>query len=292
MGSQHCSYIRVLAFTVVCLSHGTVSHAGAWTLPKGEGQIISTVTRSKAANAFDANRKRGARVDFAKLDQAFYLEYGIKDNLTLVASSAVQDIQYISRDGPQAYSGLGTSRLGLRVKLPSTGAWTYAVQPSLVIPDGGETVPDADLGRGGYGGELRVLAGRNLKIFSKAAFLDLQSAIDYRTGEAPEQVSFDATLGIKAAGELQVIGQIFGQYTTQGQFGRDVVLENDSLKLQGSIVYPLGRVSKKRRAGDDEIESPKSSITRRSLQFGAFQTVLGKNTVKQSGVFVGLWERF
>jgi len=289
------SWLRVIAFILTLklsiITHQAVAFAGAWTLPKGEGQIISTTTRSKAKNAFDVDRSQGARVDFAKLDQAVYIEYGVRENLTLVGSGALQDIRYISRDGLQSYSGLGTSRIGLRYKFTTQGTWVYSIQPSFVIPDGGETVPDADLGRGGYGAEIRVLAGRNLKFFEKPAFLDLQASLDYRTGAAPEQLSFDGTLGVKVMGDVQMIGQAFAQYTTRGQFGPDVVLENDSLKLQTSIVYPLRRAQKDKQAGDDDIQ-PKRSVTKRSLQFGVFQTVWGRSTVKQSGVFVGLWERF
>ena len=247
-------------------------HAGAWSLPKGDGQIISTITYANARRAFDTDRKTGAVVDFLKTDQGVYLEYGLTGRATVVVSGALQDISYISREGPQQYSGLGTSRIGLRYGLKQTGRWVLAVQPSLVIPAGGETVPDADLGRGGLGGELRMLAGRNITIAKRPGFLDVQAAFDYRSGDGPEQASMDVTLGVDIAPKIQIIGQAFAQYTTQGSFGVDQVLENDSLKLQGSIVYKYGK--------------------RSALQFGAFSTVIGRNTVQQKGVSIGLWERF
>ena len=248
------------------------AHAGAWTLPKGEGQIISTITHSIARRAFDEGRKSGAVVDFIKTDQGLYIEYGILDRATVVVSGALQDISFISREGPQQFSGLGTSRIGLRYGLQKRGAWVLAMQPSLVIPAGGETVPDADLGQGGLGGELRVLAGRNLTIAKRPGFLDVQAAFDYRSGDAPEQASTDVTLGVDVTPKIQVLGQAFAQYTTQGSFGVDQVLENDSLKLQASIVYKYGK--------------------RSALQLGAFSTVIGRNTVQQKGVSIGLWQRF
>lgn len=248
------------------------AYAGAWTLPKGEGQLISNAVYSNAKRAFDSNRGAGAVVDFLKSEQSVYLEYGLTPRMTVVASGALQDISYIAREGRQQYSGLGTSRLGLRYGLKPRGAWVLSVQPSLVIPAGGESVPDADLGRGGLGGELRLLAGRNIKVGARDGFVDFQTAFDYRSGDAPEQVMIDATLGVEIISKLQVLGQAFAQYTTSGTFGADQVLENDSLRLQGSVVW---RYSKKS-----------------SLQLGAFQTVLGRNTVRQQGVSLGVWQRF
>ncbi|WP_371396985.1 hypothetical protein [Fretibacter rubidus] len=261
-----------LALLFCGLSVPHLAYAGAWTLPKGDGQLISTVVYSNAARAFDADRGAGAVVDFLKTEQSVYLEHGLTSRATVVASGALQDISYIARDGRQQYSGLGTSRIGLRYGLKPRGAWVLSVQPSVVIPAGGESVPDADLGRGGLGGELRMLAGRNIKVLGHDGFIDIQTAFDYRSGDAPEQVMIDGTLGADITPKLQILGQAFAQYTTSGQFGADQVLENDSVRLQGSIVWRYSETS--------------------SLQLGAFQTVIGRNTVRQQGVSLGVWQRF
>lgn len=249
------------------------AHAGAWLLPQGEGQVISHFTYSASERAYDASRKVGARVDFKKSEQSVYVEYGLTRRVTVVASGAVQDISYIARDGRERYNGLAPARLGVRAALPSVSKrWILSVQPSLIIPSGGENVPDADLGRGGTGGELRVLAGRNLRVAGRPAFFDAQAAYEYRGSDAPQQASIDLTLGVDITRKVQLMGQVFSQYTTAGRFDADDVLENDSVKLQGSVVYKYGAKS--------------------AVQFGVFDTVTGRNTVRQSGVSVGLWQRF
>lgn len=247
--------------------------AGAWTLKAGEGQVISTLSFSTADQAFDARRKAADPVAFSKTEQSVFLEYGLSSRFTLVASGAVQDITYEARDGLERFSGLAPGRVGVRMSVPSpTKPWVMAVQPSLIIPSGGETVPDADLGQGGTGAELRVLAGRNLTFGGRSGFFDAQAAYEIRDGNEPRQTSLDLTLGVSVTPKLQVLAQGFAQHTTEGLFKTDRVLENDSVKIQGSLVYRYSQKS--------------------SVQIGAFTTPLGRNTVKQSGLSVGLWQRF
>lgn len=268
---------RVLAATVtmaVTVMFAQSAHAGAWTLPKGDAHLISTYNYANAKRAFDRDRNAGAQVDFVKSEQSLYGEYGLTDKVTLVGTSAIQDISYISRDGPQSFSGFGISRLALRYKLADAGPWVRSVQGGIVIPAGGESVPDADLGQGGLGADLRLMAGRNLTLLGRPAFLDAQSYLDYRSGDAPQQLGVDLTLGVDIHPRWQIIGQSFAQYTTAGTFERDEVLKNDSLRVQGSLVF---------RFGKDQ---------RQALQVGAFDTVTGRNTVRQSGLSIGLWQTF
>lgn len=269
---------RVCLMAVICaammVAAAQSAYAGAWTLPKGDAQLISTYTYSNAERAFDGDRNAGARVDFVKSEQSLYGEYGLSDKLTLVGSSAIQDISYIARDGPQSFSGFGISRLGLRYKLPDAGQWVRSVQGGLVVPAGGESVPDADLGQGGLGADLRLMAGRNLTVFGRPAFFDAQAYLDYRSGDAPQQLGMDFTIGVDIHPRWQLIGQSFAHYTTSGTFERDEVLENDGLRLQGSLVYRFGKDRKQ------------------ALQLGVFDTIIGRNTVRQSGLSIGVWQAF
>jgi len=156
--------------------------------------------------------------------------------------------------------------------LKPRGNWALAVQPSLVVPAGGEGIPDGDLGRGGYGAEIRALAGRSWKAANMQGFIDMQIAYERRLEDAPQQIFADLTVGVRPRKNMQVIGQGF-YHRTGGVLNRtDPVLENQSLKLQASVVYDFG---------------PSTSV-----QIGAFRNVAGKNIVREQGGLLMLWARY
>lgn len=273
------------------------SWAGAWTLPQGEGLIISGTSFNQADLAFDSEGKLSTPVDFDKIDSTFYLEYGVINRLTLVGSTALQDVSYTSSEGPQQFSGFSTSKIGLRYGLQPRSSWVLAVQPSLVIPGGGEAVPDGDLGFGGFGAELRLLAGRSLKFGTRHGFFNAEAGYDMRSGGAPRQISADATLGMDVTEHIQIIGQGFYRHTGDSLFEGDTVLANESLKLQASLVIDLPKLRLLAKKQDDESsETPYAKPTdkrrRASLQIGVFQGVAGKNIVRESGVLITLWNTF
>ena len=268
--------------------------AGAWTQEKGKGLIISGSSINRADLAFDSESKLRTPVDFEKLDSTFYLEYGVSDKLTLVGNTALQDVSYTSSEGPQLYSGFATSKLGLRYGFDSGSPWVFAVQPSLVIPAGGEAVPDGDLGIGGFGAEIRLLAGRALTVGNRPGFFNAEAAFDQRSDGAPRQITADMTLGIQWAKHVQIIGQGFYRHTNDARFEGDAILANESLKLQASVVVDLPKLRrKKKKAGDDEAqEIPVNPARTTSLQIGVFQTVAGRNIVREQGVMMTLWNKF
>lgn len=267
--------------------------AGAWTQSKGEGLIISGTSFNQANLAFDNEGKLRTPVDFEKIDSTFFAEYGLTNNWTIVGSTALQDISYTSSQGPQRYSGFATSKLGLRYGLKSNSAWVFALQPSLVVPAGGEAVPDGDLGLGGFGAEMRILAGRAINFGTKPGFINAEAAYDARSGGAPRQITADLTLGVNLTEKLQLIGQGFYRHTNDSVFERDVVLANESLKLQGSLVFSLPQIRLfKSKLGDDEAPRVDAKTGRTSLQIGVFQGVAGKNIVREQGAIITLWNTF
>ena len=286
--------VLALLFTV------TDCQAGVWTLPKGEGLIISGTSYNSANFAYDSERNLTTPVNFNKIDSTFYLEYGLGRNLTIVGNSALQDVSYTSSQGPQNYSGFSTSKIGLRYGVSTDSPWLFAVQPSLVIPAGGEAVPDGDLGFGGYGGELRVLAGRSLEIAGRPSFLNAEAAYDFRSDGAPRQITTDLTLGIDVTDKMKVIGQGFYRHTNDSLFEGDTVLANESLKLQASLVFKVPKFSLFKRKKDsatpldDEgnIEMPPFPKKKTSIQIGVFQTVAGKNIVREQGGIITFWNQF
>ncbi len=256
----------------LCASFAQNSQAGAWLQDKGHGLIISGISLNQAEQAYDSTGKLGPIVDFKKQDSFFYLEYGLSDKITLVGNSSIQDVSYIATKGPQHYRGFATSKIGLRYGIKTKSNWHLALQPSLVIPAGGEAIPDGDLGLGGFGGELRGLAGHAFSVGNKPGFFNIESAYDLRSGGAPRQVSTDITLAIRPAPKFELMGQGFYRHTNASAIEGDTILANESFKLQGSVAYSF---------------TPKTSV-----QLGYFQAVSGKNIVREQGGTLALWTKF
>lgn len=261
-----------LAVVVIFMMTSGSAYGGAWTLPKGQSQIISTFSQSQADTAYLDDTHPEIDVRFNKSEQRLYWEYGARPKLTLVASGGFQKIDFSVDGRMQRYDGLATTKIGARWALADRGNWKLAVQPSVVIPDGGEIIPDADLGSGGIGAEFRGLAGLGFTAAGRPAFIDIQAGAEFRTKDAPQQVFMDATMGIRPVPKIQILGQAFFRKTGGARYEQDVILPNDSLKVQGSLVYDL---------------RPKISV-----QLGVQSTLTGRNIVKEKGVFIGLWQRF
>lgn len=287
-------FIRLLFLSGLLIgSSAQICSAGAWTQPKGKGLIISGTSFNQANLAYDGDGKLTTPVDFQKRDSPFYLEYGVTDRWTLVGNTALQDVSYTSSQGPQQYSGFATSKIGLRYGIKPGSSWVFSIQPSLVIPAGGEAVPDGDLGIGGFGGEVRMLTGRPLKFGTRPGFFNAEAAYDLRSGGAPRQISADLTVGIGVTKNIQFIGQGFYRHTNDSLFEGDTILANESLKLQASLVFDLPKLQLlPKKAGDDEPEKPVRPKRQTSLQIGVFQGVAGRNIVREQGGMITFWNKF
>lgn len=200
------------------------------------------------------------------------MEHGLTKKITLVGKTAFQDVDFTSREGRETVTGFGTSQLGARYHVYTKNRTSLAIQGSVLLAGAGEIIPDADLGRGGNGIELRALAGRSFKVGSREAFIDIQSAWIYRKGERPDSFKEDLTAGLQISPKYQILAQGFYNRTNAQTLGNDRVLRNESLKLQLSLVQQRSEKS--------------------SYQYGIFRTAAGRNIVQESGIFAGYWRRY
>mgnify|MGYP000159163548 CR=1 FL=1 len=176
-------------------------------MPAGKGQIISTTTTNRASRGYDDRWALKNDVTFQKLDTQFYWEHGLLPKVTLVATTAYQNVDFTSRTGRKKVNGFGSSSLGARYQIYQKGAYVGAVQGSFILAGAGENIADADLGRGGNGYELRALAGRSFKLFNRDGFIDLQSAWIYRAGDSPDTFKDDVTVGLFVKKKMQVLAE-------------------------------------------------------------------------------------
>jgi hypothetical protein len=243
--------------------------AGAWTLPEGTTQIITTMTSSDAGKSFDANGGASEDVTFHKIFLSAYSEYGWNDWLTVVvtpeyavASSAAPG-QAMQKANDFAISG------GARVRLLSDDNDVFSLQATARSAGAFEldTSVDQDPGEDF---EMRALYGRHFELFGHAGCFDVQIAQRFATGKRPDEVPVDLTLVYDAGWDTEVFLQNFN-VISEGS-GQPPFAYYRYHKLALSAVHPLWGVF--------------------SVQLGGFITPAGQNALREQGLFAAFWARF
>tara|TARA_R110002051_G_scaffold83838_5_gene148637 strand:- start:1601 stop:2359 length:759 start_codon:yes stop_codon:yes gene_type:complete len=252
--------LRVAAPGLVCLaaalSAGSAC-AGAWTQPKGKGQVILKYENMLAKHGFDpAGHLLPLSVDRQDRSIGVFAEYGLTDRLTLQVKGDWQTGQ----DAFVDYQGRGPLEVGVTWQVWRDDA--NAVSLYVGYADGGEgrNAGYASPGVGDRDWEVRTSAGRSMA--GGRAFVEVQGARRFREG-LPDETRADLTVGAHFGQDWMLLGQAFGG-----------VADNSGprwLNLETSIV---------RRLGDW------------SLQVGWRQTVAGREAPKARGAILALWRRF
>ena len=69
------------------------ARGGAWLMPPGEGQVIADTSFSDSSHAFDAQGHLVPVPSYKKFELGTYIEYGLTNWLTLVASPSYDRIE-------------------------------------------------------------------------------------------------------------------------------------------------------------------------------------------------------
>jgi len=258
-----------LVISLFCVAQMQDAQAGAWPTEAGKGQVISTTLFDNANIGYDDNGKSTEDVFFNKSEAAIYWEHGLTQKTTLVLQSSYQDIQFRAGVDDINFSGVGESYVGLRRVFWRDDKWVMSGQAGVLFAGAGETVSDADLGFGSTHYEARLLVGRNFKLAKRDGFFDMQAAYRKRPGNAPDEWRLDATSGWQAHEKVQILAQ--GFYTASDA-SFEIARRNTRFKLQSSIIYQ---------------HNPKTSY-----QIGMYQTVAGRNIVKEKAFFIAAWKRY
>ncbi|VTZ27955.1 conserved exported hypothetical protein [Methylocella tundrae] len=258
-------FARALAvWLLVILAAGGAS-AGAWLMPPGEGQIIAGAAFSGSSRAFDSHGHLIPVPSYDKFELGAYIEYGLVDWLTLVASPAYDRIR---QPAPAlSYNGAGESAIGGRIGLYQSDGLVASLQAVLLTP--GASFNSAIEPRRAGSIDLRGMIGSNVTIGSTPAFVSAEGGYRFYAQSQPGEWRLDLTFGVRPIEKVLVLLQNFGALQT----GASAAFPRSSWdKLQTSLVYDF---------------TP--SI---SGQIGAFLTVAGVNTGRELGPLAALWYRF
>ena len=243
------------------------AQAGPWTMPKGEGRTIVTTIYSHAGKSFDASGNSFDAPDYDQLMAFFHTEYGLTDDITLIADPSVRRIE-IENAGDSV--GLGTTELGARFRLYHNDRFVLSVQATGFVPGTSRGSRVAQIGSNDAQADGRIQLGYGFTLGKVSGFASAEGGYRLRSADPPNEFHGDATLGVHASERILLIGNLFNTWSD----GR------------GRNGYPSYRYSNLYAGGVVDVTH------RVSFQLGALGTVSGRNALRERGLYSGLWLKF
>jgi hypothetical protein len=259
--------VRLIAGLVFFLLP-SLAHAGAWTLDKGDAQVITSTVISSANKSFDANGNPTEDVIFRKTFTSLYAEYGWNDWLTLVAvpeyASAISAGAGRTTEHANDFAFSGGARVRLlddmgvlSVQAMARSAGAFELDTSFDEKPGEEF-------------ELRALYGMHFEAFGRDGCFDIEVAQRWASGGRPNEVPIDLSLMMDVGWKTQVLLQSFN-VVSEGA-GRPPFDHYRYHKLGLSLVRPVWGQT--------------------SLQLGGFLSPAGQNALEEKGILISLWTKF
>jgi len=248
-----------------------MAYAGAWNLPPGEGQIITTYNYSQADEAYTDIDFIDSSVEFTKSEVRVFYEHGLTKHVTAVVNAAHQTINFNGLQSSINFSDFDKTEFGLRYEIKRREGLAVSVQASYIL-GGGPPESILDVGSRKDSFELRGLWGQSKEFENYAIFFDAQAAIRARNTDRIEDWRSDLTLGWRDKKKFMALLQ--GYHTERASFDQDgfVVPVQKRTKLQASLIYEYKK--------------------NRLVQFGYTQTLAGRNVVKEKALSLGTWIRY
>ncbi|WP_343528352.1 hypothetical protein [Sphingomonas sp.] len=257
--------VAILSFTLV---HATKADASAWTMPKGKGQLLITGVYSHSDRGFDADGKTTDIPDYDKQELYLLGEYGVTDDLTLIAAPSFRHVG-IQGNGDDT-TGLGYTEVGARYRMAGGVHWVGSLQATARIPGARRRDALAQVGSTDAEYDVRALGGASFSLGHLPGFVNLEGGYRVREGDPPNEFRADATLGIRPAKRV-LLYTLWSNSWSDGA-GRGVFKAYRYHNAFLNAAYDLS--------------------DRWSLQVGGLATVGGKNALRERGATGGVWFRF
>ena len=253
--------------TLGCGFVGATAHADAWTMPAGEGRTIITGIYSHAGDSFDTHGHAFNANDYNQYNVYFSTEYGLTDNLTLLATPSLRRVTV--ENGKDSF-GLGYTELGARYKVADGSNFVVSLQSTVLIPGKKRDDIAAQIGSTDTQVDMRAEAGYSFKIGSLEAFTIAEGAYRLRSGDEPNEYHADFTLGLHLTKTLMLMANSYNTWSD----GR------------GQGIFPSYRYSTVYAGGVYDLTDHVS------VQLGGLATVSGRNALRERGVYTGFWIKF
>jgi protein XagA len=248
------------------------AQAGAFMQPRGHGQVIVTGRFERSDTYLGRNGRLQPVRDYRKFELQAWAEYGLTDQLTLIAAPTVLRVTTSVPANPlRRETGLrdtyGRMEVGARLKLWTIAGGILSVQATGAFSQkiGGANSAGITYDRNAL--DLRLLYGRNFQLGTKRGFVDVQSGYRVRAG-APDEWHTDLTIGLQLYPRWTTLLQSFNLVTMPYRLAPRRRIH----KLQTSVVYRFTK--------------------RWAVQAGTFSTFAARNARRDHGYIAALWHHF
>ncbi|HVP83120.1 MAG TPA: hypothetical protein VMS78_00230 [Rhizomicrobium sp.] len=254
------------AFTLACIGQ---ANAGAWTQDEDSGQTISTFTYSRASRSYDASASPTIPIRYLKLLTQTYIEYGVRDWLTLTADPEYAKAESGPPGGPIEVANAFAIGAGARLRLMNDRRGVFSLQGSYKSAGAFDTSVSVNQ-ESARQFEIRALYGIDFPVFDMTGFADLEAGERFVAGARPNETPIDITVGLHITPGTMILGQSFN--VISGGDAEPPYGYYRSHKLQLSIVQHV--------------------LDTTSVQIGAFVSPAGQSALKEYGLTFAIWDSF
>ena len=215
-------YLLILIIIVISLLFINTLVAGAWTQKKNSGFYKLGLRYISATDVYDKDGNKIPVPELTNLFLAFYGEYGINDQLTLIANlSLLESIKIkdqinngiiISKGGSN--SGIADSEIGLRYKIWQGEGSVLSSELFIGIPIG-DTNNKTRLYTGDdeFNQIINILYGQSF--YPLPLYLSTQVGFNNRTGGFSDEFRYAAEIGFNFVPSILIALKIHGIQTME-----------------------------------------------------------------------------
>ena len=199
---------------ILCLTLSSEAMAGAWTAKEGTSYHKAALNYFFSDENFDDDGDRkNAHSDFTDVNLTYYMEYGIRDNVTAFLSVPYKWIENDPDIGGNSKSrGVGDQDFGLRYNFFNDDRGVFSIQGLVKVPDLHDEDPgDLPLGNGQTDYEVRFLYGRSL--YPKPVYFGLEAGYRYRSQEPSDEIKYLVEIGYNINEKSYVRAKLDGTYS-------------------------------------------------------------------------------
>lgn len=176
--------IAAIGLAAPMLLSASDATAGAWTAKKGALYSKAAVNYFATTERFGDDLAGFER--FRDVNVSYYLEYGIEDNLTFFAATAVKDLRNTANGVTTDNFGIGDVDLGLRYNFINE-PFVFSVQGLFKAPFLYDEDADLPLGNGQIDVEGRALIGKSL---GRLGYFGLEAGYRFRADDPVDEFRY------------------------------------------------------------------------------------------------------
>jgi|TARA_R110002096_G_scaffold23867_1_gene75693 hypothetical protein len=255
---------------LICVSTVKSALAGAWPQPKGETEVIISVTQALAHRTFDQTGNAVSRGRFKKVEIQVYVEHGLTDRVTLVGEVARSTDKTEAFDRQFTDTEFRRVELGARAHLFTWDETLYSLDALAILNTSSAGDDPAASQSGDMDYEVAVSTGAPVMFMGLFGFSAQRFAYRYRPGIRPAVASADATLGLNWGPDWMTL-------------------------LKSNTEYSIGRTPSPQ--GHYWSSKAELSVVHRlqpgfAVEVGTFRTFVGRNVLKETGLKLAFWYDF